>query len=119
MAAMGQRLQKDETVFSSWFPRGADYAVFRAQLIDRLDTDSDLTIEIFHKNTEDAGNGGQVGSFSLLWNAGEANGTVKSVDVTDGMKELVRFKYQCTSSSSTGWFRFQMLQPTWYDAAKA
>jgi hypothetical protein len=126
MTAMGQRLQAGETLYSAWFPRGGDYAVFRAQLIDKAGADSpEITIKVFHKNKEDAGDGSvlQVGGSTdveIDLTDGLTDGTIVSADTGNfssseaPLKELVRLKFACTGS----WMRFQMLQPVWYNKAR-
>jgi hypothetical protein len=124
MTAMGQRLQADETVYSAWFPRGGDYAVFRAQLIDKAASGTpSLTITFYHKNQEDAGDGDEVsagGGLDLELTNSNSPGDVASVDLGNvggaayPVKELVRLKLACSGN----WMRFQMLQPAWYNWAR-
>lgn len=119
MTAIGQRLQDGENIYSSWFSRQADYAVFRAQLIDYEASGADVAIDItfLHKNIEDDGDGEELDplTYKLTIGDADANGDVKSLDVTEGFKELVRLKFACTN----GWVRFRMLQPSWYNTANA
>jgi len=127
MTAMGQRLQAGETLYSAWFPRGGDYAVFRAQLIDKAGSGSpEIVTTVYHKNKEDAGDGSilQVGGGStdveIVLTDGMGNGQIVSADTGNysseeaPLKELVRLKFACTGN----WMRFQMLQPAWYNKAR-
>ena len=125
MTAMGQRLQAGETLYSAWFPRGGDYAVFRAQLIDLAGSGTpEITVTFFHKNKEDAGDGAELapgGSpAEIELGSGVGVGGVVSLDLGNvsgnaaPLKELVRLKFACTGN----WIRFQMLQPAWYSKAR-
>ena len=125
MTAIGQRLQADESVYSAWFPRGGDYAVFRAQLIDKAGSGSPaITITFFHKNKEDAGDGTVLSpggsTAELQLTNSNSPGDVEAIDLGDfassggALLELVRLKFACTGN----WMRFQMLQPVWYNKAR-
>ena len=125
MTAMGQRLQAGETLYSAWFSRGGDYAVFRAQLIDKAGSGSpEIVTTVYHKNKEDAGDGSalQSGGVSVEIDltSGLSDGAIVSADTgnyggsSGPLKELVRLKFACTGN----WMRFQMLQPAWYSKAR-
>lgn len=114
------------TVFSPWFPRGGDYGLFTLEVIKFSDgsASSSLKVEMTHKNSSDPGNGDDIGS-----SANTINGDATTLRVTKnmdtnvslftGFKELVRYKFTFTRTSSTTdvsyWAMFRMLPPVWYD----
>lgn len=99
------------TYLSPWFPRRGDAAIFAAELIAATGT---LNFGIQTKNAEEtdvaplpSGTGTFTTSGNML---GSAPG-VGTVQVTGGLKELVRFYYGV--SSSTAWVHFRVLPPAW------
>ena len=105
-------------IYSPWFPRQADNAIFTFYQIQKLLGTGDLVVEIFHKNAEDLGPGSLItstfveeGSSGVFWT---------STPVT-GLKELVRCRVHAGFASGAGhygaWFR--ILEPTWFNRARA
>ena len=134
---IGQLLMADANVLSPWFPREADNAIFTWEKIQES-VSVGLTVEVWHKNTEDIGEGDKLSVTGSWGSSGNLNyGTF------NGIKELVRFEFTVGSSQSTltgfvqspggtgaevhtdvigtdiGWIMFRMLAPTWFNTADA
>ncbi len=110
-------------VYSPWFPRGGDYAMLTLEVAAMSSASSSfsLTVQMIHKNASDVGDGSTVGStFSRSGNQIATAPRVTS-DLTNGFKELVRYKFtlQFSGGSGVNWAIFRMLAPIWYDAVKA
>ena len=106
-------------LFSPWFPRGGDYGKFMVQ-VPVMSSDSSslvLTIQLHHKNMKDAGNGTAVGPYATILGSYLPGLHAFYFDVTDGIKELARYKYSFAKvgGSGTSWATFQMLSPVWYN----
>lgn len=102
------------SVFSPWFPRQSDHAVFTIETVNR--NGGGVNVEIFTKNSETAGNGSNAGgtTFSSPTGAGERNES----GADDDLLEMVRYKFTVTGSAGD-WILFRMLPPVWFDAVKA
>jgi hypothetical protein len=97
--------------YSPWFPRGADNAVFVAEILKDTFGGSPLEIIVYTKNAEDEGSGAtEVATLLSL-----TGGFVQS-DVT-GLKELVRFGMRFKAGAVGQGAEFRILPPTWYDKA--
>ena len=108
---IGQYLPVGSDVYSPWFPREADNAIFTFETIDKDTASSpDLTVKVYHKNTETAGPGAELTAASAF---ASIDSTKYESGRFTGLKEMVRFKFSVTGS----WVLFRMLQPTWYDTA--
>lgn len=111
---IGHTLLSDTKVFSPWFPREADNAVFSYEQI-KLTGDA-FNVKVYHKNTEDTGDGSDTGvSFSQIGST-----DIYSTTAT-GLKELIRFSVEVTGDWSGGskFVVYRMLAPTWYNTIKA
>lgn len=104
-------------LFSPWFPREADNAVFTYEQI-KLESSS-FTVEVWHKNTEDLGDGTQLtGTFT-------ADSTFSNIyyHTFEGLKELVRFRYELNSGDwevgGPCFVIYRMLAPTWFNTENA
>lgn len=88
-------------LYSPWFPRGGDYGIFTLEVAKMSDTSStfSLKVEFFHKNTSDTGDGSVIPSNDITI-AGNASSFRASKDVTAGFKELVRYKFTLTTTTS-------------------
>ena len=111
-----QVLDTGDTVFSPWFPRQGDSAIFTLDVVD-IDggaAANQITVQVFTKNSEDAGSGSQTGSDITrdgTEGAGQAGAEYGS------LKELVRYKFSVTGTGTRVLFR--MLPPSWFDSVKA
>ena len=102
-------------LFSAWFPREADNAIFSFEQI-MLEGGSSFVVKVFHKNTEETGEGAaHGGSFS-----------VESDNIHWGtftaLKELVRFHYEVKDGNwgnGPCFVIYRMLAPTWYNTENA
>jgi hypothetical protein len=107
-------------VYSPWFPRGGDYGLFTLEVSSMSSSSStlSLTVQMIHKNSAEAGDGGSVGS-SFSRTGSNYGATPRTTGtITAGFKELVRYKFTLALSSGSGqnWAIFRMLPPIWYDA---
>lgn len=115
-------------LYSPWFPRGGDYGLFTlevAAIQPGGGSGLKLTAVLLHKNASDPGDG----SAAVGGTAGNIERTSAgrtTIDYTKdigsspafgGFKELVRYQFTLSGSSTTGtsWATFRMLAPVWYD----
>jgi hypothetical protein len=97
--------------YSPWFPRGADNAVFMAEILKDTFTGNSMEITVYTKNAEDEGSGATpVATLSTL------TGGFVEANVT-GLKELVRFGMEFKAGAAGEGAEFRILPPTWYDKA--
>lgn len=98
--------------FGPWMPRGANAAVFVAEVFFVSGggaSNLDLIISIEHKNSEDADSAATTAvSFSGINAAGTYSASAS------GLKELVRYKYQAgIESGQPEWLHLRMNPPIW------
>jgi len=106
-------------LYSPWFPRGGDYGLFTLEVVKMSETGSSLvlSVQMFHKNSDEPGNGLDVGS-AFTRDGSQVTGSPRvTSDITAGFEELVRYKFTLsrTGGSGTNWAVFRMLAPIWYD----
>lgn len=99
-------------VFSPWFPRQGDNAIFTVDVV--AISGVTLSVEVFTKNTEDAGNGSPVSPASGSLSGIVDPGAVAATWGPDTLLELVRYRY--TVESAGDWVLFRMLTPVWSDS---
>jgi hypothetical protein len=97
----GQYLFNGDTVYSPWIPRGGDNLTYSADLIAQ--NTSELKVEVYTKNPEDIGDGDLItateGSMTSS-GLGPFSETISSTKTaTEGIEELVRFKFTPTTST--------------------
>ena len=122
ISVQGNGTSATTSFYSPWFSRGGDYGLFTLEVTKFSESTSTLSVavDIAQKNSDDPGNGTDMGltGFSI---AGDATGASlrTTKDVTNGFKELVRYKFTISITSSTSgrtyWAAFRMLSPVWYD----
>ena len=98
-------------IFSPWMARRGDRMRFTIDL-DDVD-DATIDVILFHKNTEDTGDGTTTG-FAIT-----ALNTLGRTDAeANGLKELVRYKYvvKMDEGADLGRVLFRMLAPVWFDS---
>lgn len=110
------------TYFSAWFPRQGTKGVFACNLVEYAGL-STLQIYVQTKNTENdntLANIKDVGSaFSVTLTAESVSTFERGIKIdgsetTQGLLELVRYKYVLTASASAkNWVHLRMLDPTW------
>jgi len=99
------------TLFTGWVPRRADNAVMAYEIIDVIGGTS-LTVQVYHKNKEDAGAGSPANGIATPdWTA---TGNIYT-GAFESLKEMVRFAVT-TNSTGLG-VCYRMLPATWYDDA--
>jgi hypothetical protein len=98
-------------VYSPWFPRRGDNAIFTIDFINGAAT---VKVEVFSKAAAEPGDGTQVtGSFT----ASSSSSPPQVSGSFSGFKELVRYRYSVTDAS-TKFALFRMLAPVWWDTVK-
>lgn len=109
-----QYLFQGDSVYSPWMSRQGDFMrpIFQAA---SLSANTDAGLEVFHKNSEDAGPGTLASTTKVTASdAGYATAEFSS------LKELVRYKFFCTvrkgTSASDQNVLFRTLSPVWFDA---
>jgi hypothetical protein len=104
-------------VYSPWFPRGGDNARFTLEIVavGNVSGSVALQVDIYHKNSEDTGDGG-VHTSNLF--SGLTSAAGRSTQEVEALKELVRYRYVVKDGSSD-WVLFRMLPPVWFDAVSA
>lgn len=121
-----QRLFKDDSVFSPWFPRGGDILIATVDVIDIPASGGTLTVKVFTKTADDPGDGddaaGVAGteiSRTSAEGAGQEDQEWVAESLTPGLEDLVRYKFTFTASAATDSVLFRMLAPVWFDAVSA
>jgi len=99
-------------VYSPWFPRQGDNARFTLEVV--AVSSATLKVEVFTKNSEDAGDGTIVSGVSATSTTVER----KVFEAEGGLEELVRYKFTVTDAV-TKWVLFRMLRPVWFDSVEA
>lgn len=94
-------------VYSPWFSRRADNALFTLDVV-AISASASITVRAFHKNTEDTGDGTLVGTIATRTTSGRTTTSIA------GLKEQVRYEYSVGSGTSK-WVMFRMLAPAWYE----
>lgn len=102
-------------VYSPWFGRGSDNARFTLDLVD-LDSGSKITVEVYHKNADETGDGTLYSGTSIA-----ENGKGRSTEEWTGLREMVRYKFTVQSElpDTASWVLFRMLPPVWFDTVDA
>lgn len=120
-----QNMQIDEKIYTDWFPRGGDDAIFRAILVDAemggspLAPLGEVTIDVFTKNADDTGDGTAVSGAQMVLGGpvatvgGVSQQLVISTSST-GLKELLRFKMV----AADGWITPMLLPPVFFDSGR-
>ena len=108
---LAQHMPGGGGLYSPWMGRQGDNIIVT---IERIASDFQLSVEVFHKNSDETGNGTKLGLTAL---DASSNG-VFSKEFND-VKELVRYKYVPRSSDSRDLAFFRMLEPVWFDEVKA
>ena len=117
-----QYLLSDNSVFSPWMSRNADNLIITVDLI--ANSGSGLSIEVYHKNSEDTGDGfaypnvdsstsNPSEKLTVTTLGPDSNGNFK------GMLELVRFRITGTGTGANDRVLFRMLSNVWYDDVNA
>lgn len=111
--------QQPVLVYSPWFPREGDNGRFTLEVV--AISEATITLEVFHKNTEDTGDGTAYGdATNILFD----NKSGRTTQEWTGLKELVRFRYEVLPHSeapdgTVGWVLFRLLRPVWFESVKA
>lgn len=105
--------------FGPWGPRGGDNMRATVDVVGRVA--SQLTIRLFTKNTEDAGDGVDADAGTSIITSATGRATAEWTSGTATILELVRYKYtvQSTGTGPGDWVLFRMLAPVWFDTVRA
>lgn len=108
-------------VYSPWFPKSADH--LRASLEVTQIFGATIKVELFTKNSEDAGDGTNADSAGVPTNI-TANAVGRTTQEwyssgTVGLLEMVRYRFTVTGTLTSHWVLFRMLPPVWFNAVTA
>lgn len=102
-----------DAVFSPWIRRGATNAQVRLDFIaNSVETGSDLTVDVYEKNSEDPGDGSSAAGGSAITE------TVPNVYGTTftGVKEWIRYRISYGSDANPDRYAlFRMLPIVWFN----
>jgi hypothetical protein len=108
-------------LFSPWFTRQGDYGTFTLEVTAQGGTSPVLTVKLFHKNSDDVGDGADVDSVTPTKITGNTVGrfpqtwpVMTASSPTKGLKTMVRYQYTL-SGTGTCFATFRMLAPVWFD----
>jgi len=122
----GRIINKGDEFYTDWFPRGGDGIIVRAERIDGVGSELDLTIETYTKAAETAGVGVKVDDGTGGWDllvAGDSSGIreklmISTSSAPNGLRELVRFRLSTGATGSSGdWMRIRIFPPIFFDKA--
>ncbi len=108
----------DHSVFSPWMLRGGDNLRATLEVVKR-GSSATITVRVFTKNSEDAGDGADADSATTL--AGGVAGRYVAEWASNagkGAKAMVRYKFT-VSGAEGDWTLFRMLPATWFDSVSA
>lgn len=110
-----QYLFEGDSVFSPWMSRGGDNLIVSVDVAAVDGTGAGIYIEVFHKNTEDPGDGTLIASPVI------SETTTGRADAEYlGLEELVRYRFSAPSGAAAGSrVLYRMLQPIWFDDLNA
>jgi hypothetical protein len=132
---IGETLLAGSDLFTPWFAREADNAIFTYESIV-VAGDATLTVTAYTKNSEDTGEGALAATGTVTTTT---SGSFTKLKVIDGLEELVRFKITVTGNPVSGelilpspcdpeteidvdplfvsYVVYRFLQPTWFNKA--
>ena len=111
----GQILMGGTAVYSPWFERKGDNVIFTYDLIAK--NGSDLLVTVFEKNHDQTA-GEQVQNPSSPSTPFTVNTVGQASNDHENLKEMVRYKFEPSSSNASHWVLFRVLSPSWFDSAK-
>ncbi|MHC4898444.1 MAG: hypothetical protein ACYTGW_15185 [Planctomycetota bacterium] len=132
---IGETLLAGSDLFTPWFAREADNAIFTYESIT-IAGDATLTVTVYTKNSEDTSEGALAATGTVTTTT---SGSFTKLKVIDGLEELVRFKITVTGNPISGelltpgscvpdtsfnvdplfvsYVVYRFLQPTWFNKA--
>jgi len=132
---IGEKLLTGSDLFTPWFAREADNAIFTYETI-KAGTGATLTVNVYTKNSEDTGEGALAATGTVTTTT---SGSFTKLKVIDGLEELVRFKITVTGNPIVGellapdpcdmgssldvsglevvYVIYRFLQPSWFNKA--
>ena len=130
MNFQGRRFRNGESIYSEWFQRGGDNAIFRAETINAEVADSTtitVTFKLYTKNRDEAGDGSVVkdsGNSDYQLQIADDDSTIQQVIAVStttagqGFEELVRVKASVSATDDGNWLLGRLFPPVWYDASQ-
>ncbi|MHC4516218.1 MAG: hypothetical protein ACYS5W_21320 [Planctomycetota bacterium] len=133
MNFQGRRFRNGEQVYSEWFQRGGDNAIFRAEKINAdVPSSGGITVkfEFYSKNSDDQSDGtviekdGGAGNYEL--SISDTDSAIKQLVIKsttdtptplEGFQELVRIRASVTAGGDDNWLLGRMFPPVWFDEA--
>lgn len=108
-----QYLFGGDVVFSPWIRRSGTNAQIRLDFIENsVEMGSDLTVDVYEKNSEDTGDGTSAAGGSAITKTAP---DVYSSTFT-GVKELIRYRFSYGSDSNPDRYAlFRMLPILWFE----
>ena len=104
-----------QPVYSPWFPRQGDNLRATVELVANA-ASANITVTVLTKAQDSTSNGSPIGS-TFGSSGGTLNRYTAEFTPTDGINELVRYKFD-PGTTSSGWVLFRMLAPVWFDSIK-
>jgi hypothetical protein len=129
MNFQGRRFRNGEAIYSEWFTRGGDNAIFRAEKINAdVPTSGGITVtfRFYTKNRDEAGDGSIVKDSSnndYTLQIAETDTTIQQVvaestkTAGQGFEQLVRVKATVAAGGDDNWLLGRQFPPVWYDAS--
>lgn len=105
------------TSYSPWFPRQADMLRVVAECV--AVSGATITIKLYTKNEEQTGDGLPVNeNVSIVMNSPGRSTPAewKTVVSQEGVRQLLRFRYEVTGTNNNDWILFRLLPAVWFDA---
>jgi hypothetical protein len=107
-------------ILGPWFPKQGDHARITLEVAEV--NGATIKVELFTKNSEDAGDGTNADSGGVPTNiTAAATGRTTQEWYSTGtiaLKEMVRYRFTVTGGVASDWVLFRMLSPVWFSAVK-
>ncbi len=112
----GVQLFSGTRVLGPWMRRRGDYVRATADVTNKKG-DVNLVVRMFTKNSENRGDGIDVDSTRTITTEITGRKLQEWGTTGVGIRELVRYEYECNVVTTPGWVRFRMLGGCWFEAA--
>lgn len=106
------------SVYGPWMSRGGDNVTYGIDMVKQTMSAGSFDIQLVTKAAEDAGDGTPITSpaSTIVYEYDETLVRLL-LEVSGGMKELVRYKFTFTGvTTADQWVLFRMLPPSWFDS---
>ena len=131
MNVPGRKIFKGEAIYSDWFVRRGDGMIVRAERIDSIGTTVEVKIEVYTKNSDNAGDGSAVNDpqsapatapYELRLEHDDT--AVKQLVVessntgSEGIKEMVRLRIEADQGGTNDWMLVRVFPPIFFDQGR-